>query len=47
MSREGSKHGVKKYTFTDADAGDLSVNERIDDDEEEEIGCGPTANFSV
>ncbi len=47
MSWEGIKHGVEKYTFNDADAGDLSVNERIDDDEEEEIGCGPTANFSV
>ena len=44
---EGNKHGVEKYTFTDADTGDLSVNERSDDDEEEEIDCDPTVNFSV
>ncbi len=34
MSWEGSKYGIEKYTFTDADAGDLPVNERSDDDEE-------------
>jgi cobalamin biosynthesis protein CobT len=28
--------GVEKYTFTDADAGDLPVNERSDDEEEEQ-----------
>ena len=39
--------GVEKYTFTDADSDDLPVNERSDDDDEEEIGCAPTANFSV
>ena len=37
----------KKYIITDADADDLYVNERSDDDEKEEIGCAPTANFSV
>ena len=47
MSWEGSKYGVEKYTFTDVDADDLPVNERSDDDEEEEIGCAPTVNFSV
>ena len=26
--------GVEKYTFTDADADDLPVNERSDDDDE-------------
>ena len=45
--REGSKYGVEKYTFTDADTDDLPVNERSDDDDEEEIDCVPTANFSV
>ena len=44
---KGKQYGVEKYTFTDADADDLSVNERFDDDDEEEIGCTPTANFSV
>ena len=43
---ETFSYGVEKYTFTDADASDLTVNERSDDDEEE-IGCAPTANFSV
>ena len=47
MSWEGSKYDVEKYTFTDADAGDLPVNERSDDYEEEEINCAPTTNFSV
>ena len=47
MFWEGSKYGVEKYTFTDADVGDLSDNERIDDDEDEGIDCGPTVNFSV
>ena len=47
MSWEGSKYGVEKYTFTDADDDDLSVNERSDDDEEVEIDCAPTVNFSV
>ena len=47
MSWEGSKYGVEKYTFTDVDADDLPVNKRSDDDEEEEIDCTPTANFSV
>jgi len=28
--------GVEKYTFTDADAGDLPVNERSEDDDDEE-----------
>ena len=28
--------GVKKYTFTDSDTDDFSVNERRDDDDEEE-----------
>jgi len=28
--------GVEKYTFTDADAGDLPANEASDDDDEEE-----------
>ena len=36
---------VEKYTFTDADAGDLPVNERSDDGEEEEIGCAPQQIF--
>jgi len=30
--------GVEKYTFTDADAGDLRANEASDDDDEEEEG---------
>jgi len=30
--------GVAKYTFVDADAGDLHANERSDHDEEEEEG---------
>ena len=47
MSWEGSKYGVEKYTFTDSDTDDLPVNEMSDDDEEEEIGCAPTTNFSV
>ncbi len=47
MSWGGSKYGVEKYIFTNADARDMSVNERSDDDEEEEIVCAPTANFSV
>jgi len=28
--------GVEKYTFTDADAGDLPANEASDDDDDEE-----------
>jgi hypothetical protein len=36
---------ASKSTVTDSDAGDLPVNERSDDDEGE-IGCAPTANFS-
>ena len=28
--------GVEKYTFTDADAGDLPVNERSDDDDDDD-----------
>ena len=28
--------GVEKYTFTDADAGDLTANEASDDDDDEE-----------
>ncbi len=43
----GKQYDVEKYTFTDADAGDLPVNERSDDDDKEEIGCAPTANLSV
>ena len=46
-SWEGSKYGVEKDTFTDADADDLSVHERSDDYEEEEIDYAPTSNFSV
>ena len=37
MALEASK-STQKYTFTDADAGDLPVNERSDDEEEEEEG---------
>ena len=44
MSWEGRKY-VEKYTFTDADVGDLPANERSDDDEEEEIGCAPKPIF--
>ena len=45
--------GVEKYTFADADAGDLPVNERSDDDEEDEdlnardLAHAPTSKFSV
>ena len=37
----------KSTPFTDTDADDLTVNERSDDDEQKEIGCAPTPNFSV
>ena len=47
MSLEGRKYGVEKYTFVDADAGDLPVNARSDDDKKEEIDCAPTTNFFV
>ena len=42
MTRDGTNDdliridGVEKYTFTDADAGDLSANEASDDDDEDE-----------
>ena len=32
--------GVEKYTFTDADAGDLLANEASDDDDDEEEDSG-------
>jgi hypothetical protein len=32
--------GVEKYTFTDADAGDLPANEASDDDDDDDSGGG-------